>query len=590
MLAGAGPAQAIVGGSVAAPGAWPSTVALINPDPMIPSIPLAHFCGGTLLNENWVLTAGHCTIDDSVAPPRLKDAAEIDVIAGEPDLANLSATPRRVAVRSIERAPGFVPGQFANDIALLQLDTSIAAQSTPPIGFMNLASVFDQSRWDPGDDARIVGWGVTNPDRSLPPVSSPQLKEATVRFIFDGACTAAWPVAFTALTQICADDPAVGNDACTADSGGPIAIVISPGIRRVVGVISFGDLKICGDAPTVFSRVGSGPLRTFIQTQLSLTPPSAPRNLIATAAVQQVRLSWTAPSVPGSRPIQGYSVEVNRGAETIETRIIEDPAATTTTFTDLNIFINGRGVAQTYAVRAISDAGQSAAAEATTAALPRRPVWLVAPRVSGLPRVRRELTLNPGEWVYPDGNPTPGPTQTNTWQMCAPDGTACATIPRSVGGTTQTIPVAAVGRRLRVAVLVGPPGTVDLESQTPLSAVVPPTLVATRSGRPRTVGGSVVIRGSFATQKGVTIRAQLLGRRGKPVRLNGGRSRLNGRPAMQRGGTTLQTVTRRSAGAFEIAVPAVTARSLRQGRIVLLATINGSVVTRVTLPLTFPAN
>ena len=42
----------IVGGQDAAEAAFPYQVSLQNYG--------SHFCGGSILNENWILTAGHC--------------------------------------------------------------------------------------------------------------------------------------------------------------------------------------------------------------------------------------------------------------------------------------------------------------------------------------------------------------------------------------------------------------------------------------------------------------------------------------------------------------------------------------------------
>lgn len=44
----------IVNGDQVKPGTWPSQVALYGGNKM------RYFCGGSILNENWILTAAHC--------------------------------------------------------------------------------------------------------------------------------------------------------------------------------------------------------------------------------------------------------------------------------------------------------------------------------------------------------------------------------------------------------------------------------------------------------------------------------------------------------------------------------------------------
>lgn len=64
----------ILGGREAQPGAWPWQVALLRrlePNPF-----LGQFCGGTLIAEDWVLTAAHCV--EGVEP------YFIDVLVGAP--------------------------------------------------------------------------------------------------------------------------------------------------------------------------------------------------------------------------------------------------------------------------------------------------------------------------------------------------------------------------------------------------------------------------------------------------------------------------------------------------------------------------
>ncbi|XP_015671362.1 chymotrypsinogen B-like [Protobothrops mucrosquamatus] len=55
----------IVNGEDAVPGSWPWQVSLQDKTGF-------HFCGGSLINENWVVTAAHC---DKVSPNKLQQVA-----------------------------------------------------------------------------------------------------------------------------------------------------------------------------------------------------------------------------------------------------------------------------------------------------------------------------------------------------------------------------------------------------------------------------------------------------------------------------------------------------------------------------------
>lgn len=48
----------VIGGNDAKPGEFPHQVSLQFGIPEV--IPLSHFCGGSILNERWILTAVHC--------------------------------------------------------------------------------------------------------------------------------------------------------------------------------------------------------------------------------------------------------------------------------------------------------------------------------------------------------------------------------------------------------------------------------------------------------------------------------------------------------------------------------------------------
>ncbi|KAF0761981.1 trypsin-1-like, partial [Aphis craccivora] len=96
----------VVGGTDSMPGEFPWQISL----QLVTGNTARHLCGGSVINENWVLTAAHCVYGLS------KDV--LSVVAGKNDLYKVENGDQRVKVVDIH-LNGFNKKRFSRDIALL---------------------------------------------------------------------------------------------------------------------------------------------------------------------------------------------------------------------------------------------------------------------------------------------------------------------------------------------------------------------------------------------------------------------------------------------------------------------------------------
>ncbi len=214
----------------------------------------AQFCGGTLYNEIYVITAAHC-VDFIVS------TSYLEILVGTQTLSD-SGKGRRIAVADIIIDPKWTPRTFNFDVAILKLATAVTDISSAQLAPRNTEPV-------PNAQSTVSGWGSLASGGSFPfnlqTVVVPNWDRATCngRDAYNGQILS---------SMFCAGE--TGKDSCQGDSGGPITDITN---TTLIGIVSWGFGCALPLKPGVYARIGNTEIHDFItQTAVVVAPPTSP--------------------------------------------------------------------------------------------------------------------------------------------------------------------------------------------------------------------------------------------------------------------------------------------------------------------------
>jgi len=221
----------VVGGENASKGEFPHQVQLKNGG--------RHYCGGSILTKDWILTAAHCITG------RIQS---YEVVAGELDTNVKEGTEQASNVSQLIKHPKYGTTVYDFDVGLVKL--------IKPLKFNDFVKPVQLWRKEDGEvpleNAIVSGWGML----SWPSGKIPNHLQKVITPIIDlNICKGTSSGRHVTDNMLCVGYYETGGKGvCKGDSGGPL-LTLKNNSRKQVGIVSWTRLCATPKHPAVYASV-----------------------------------------------------------------------------------------------------------------------------------------------------------------------------------------------------------------------------------------------------------------------------------------------------------------------------------------------